>query len=54
MEQIEKEEGNIDLMDYKKFSDIEQKLIEEEKNFEKKKEIKDIKKSIDNSNYKQI
>lgn len=54
MEQIEKDEGNMGLMDYKKFSDIEQKLIDEEKNFEKRKEIKDIKKSVDNSNYKQI
>ena len=55
MDQIEKmDEGISSLMEYQKFSNTEKKLIEEEKNFEKKKEIKDIKASVKKSNYKQI
>jgi sodium/potassium/calcium exchanger 6 len=55
MDEIEKmDQGISSLMEYQKFSNTEQKLIEEEKNFQKKKEIKDIKLSVNNSSYKKI
>lgn len=55
MDEIEKmDKGESSLMEYQKFSNTEQKLIEEEKNFQKRKEIKDIKLSVNKSSYKKI
>ena len=55
MDEIEKmDQGISSLTEYQKFSNTEQKLIEEEKNFQKKKEIKDIKLSVSKSSYKKI
>ena len=55
MDEIEKmDKGESSLMEYQKFSNTEQKLIEEEKNLQTRKEIKDIKLSVSKSSYKKI